>query len=60
MDAKRWWASKTVWSGIIAAVVAAYNTAAPSFGWTAIPEWVFGILSAIGIYSRVTATTVLK
>ena len=60
MTDKKWYLSKTIWSGVVAVLVAAYNTAAGQFGLPAIPEFVFGILGAFGIYSRATATTVLK
>ena len=61
VDTKKWWQSKTVLSGIVAVLVGTYNLVganlAPSFGWhlPAIPEFVFTILGAIGIYGRVTA-----
>lgn len=60
MESKKWYLSKTVWSGIVAVIVAAYNAAASSFGFPAIPEFVFAVLGAFGIYSRVTATTTIK
>lgn len=60
MDNKNWYKSKTIWSGIIGIIVVAYNAAATTFGVPAIPEWIFGILAALGIYSRVSATTVIK
>ena len=57
---KPWYLSKTVWSGIIAGLVAIYNGVAPSASLPAIPDFIFGVLSAFGIYARVTATTVIK
>jgi hypothetical protein len=60
MDAKKWYLSKAVWAGVVAVIVTAYNTASAQFGLPAIPEFVFGILAAFGVYSRVTATTVIK
>ena len=60
MDSKKWFLSKTVWAGVIAVLIAAYNSASAQFGIPAIPEFVFGILGALGIYGRTTATTVVK
>lgn len=60
MDSKKWYLSKTVWSGIISVIIVAYNATSITFGVPAIPEYVFGILAALGIYSRVNATTVIK
>ena len=52
----KWFQSKAVWAGVIAVLISAYATAASQFGLPAIPEWVFGILGAMGVYSRVVAT----
>lgn len=52
----KWYQSKTIWSGIVVVLVAAYNTASGQFGLPAIPEHVFAILGALGIYSRTAAT----
>ena len=60
MESKAWYKSKTVWAGIVSVALAAYATAATQFGWPPIPEWVFGILASLGIYSRVTANTTIK
>jgi hypothetical protein len=60
MDSKKWWQSKTVWAGVVAVLVAAYNTASTSFALPVIPEFVYGILAAFGIYSRTVSTTVIK
>jgi len=53
---KKWWESKNVWTGIVTVLIAAYSTAAGQFGLPVIPEYVFAILGAFGIYTRVTAT----
>ena len=53
---KKWFASKTIWAGIVTVLVAAYNAGSTSFGWPAVPDWIFTLLGAIGIYSRVEAT----
>jgi hypothetical protein len=60
MESKKWYLSKTIWTGVVAVVLAAYSTASSAFGLPAVPEWVFGILGAFGVYSRATTTTVIK
>lgn len=55
MDKKAWYKSKGVWTGIIAGVVGAYNSAAPSFQWPPIPDFVYVLLGAMGVYTRATA-----
>ena len=60
MDSKKWYLSKTIWTGVVAVLLAAYSAAAAQFNLPAVPEFVFGILAAFGIYTRATATTVLK
>lgn len=63
MPTKPWYQSKSIWSGIIAALIGIYNvvatTALPAFGHTApaLPDWIFTILGAIGVYGRATADT---
>lgn len=54
-DTKKWYASKGVWTGIVTALMGAYLSLAPQFGWPAVPEWVFSFLGALGIYARVSA-----
>lgn len=56
-DKKKWYQSKTIITSIVTAVMGLYLSLQPQFGWPAVPEWVFAILGAIGVYSRVTATT---
>ena len=53
---KAWYTSKTIWAAAVAAIIAVYNTLAPQFGWPVIPDLVYTILAALGIYSRVSAT----
>ena len=54
---KPWYQSKTIWVAVITAMIAAYNSASGSFHLPGIPEFVYGILAALGIYNRVTTTT---
>ena len=57
MDEKKpWYKSKTILTGVVTVLVAAYNTAHVQFNLPAIPEFVFAILGAIGVYSRTVAT----
>ena len=54
---KRWWQSKTIWMGIVAVLVVAYNTAGEHFmGLPPIPEFVYALLAALGVYGRSVAT----
>ena len=57
MEKKKWYRSKTVWTSVVTVVLATYNSASVQFGLPAVPEFVYGVLAAFGIYSRVTATT---
>ena len=56
---KPWFQSKTVWAGALAVLIAAYNEASGSFGLPPIPDFVYAILGALGIYGRAAATTTL-
>lgn len=56
-EKKKWFKSKTIWTGVVAVLLAAYSTAASSFGLPPVPEWIFAILGTLGIYTRTTATT---
>lgn len=66
MVAKPWYQSKAVWAGIVAVLLATYEafnlSLAPVLGFSIppIPEWVYGLLAAFGIYSRITATTTIS
>jgi hypothetical protein len=55
MATKAWYLSKGIWTGIVTALLGAYLSLAPQFGWPQIPEFVFAILGALGIYTRATA-----
>ena len=59
METKKWYASKTLWTAIITVLVTAYNGVAPGQDWPAIPEAVYALLGAFGLYSlRVANTTI--
>lgn len=57
MDSKKWWQSKGIWTGVVTVLLAAYAAASAQFKLPPIPDWIFAILGAIGVYSRATATT---
>lgn len=59
-NSKTWWRSKTIWSGIVAVSLAAYNEAAKQFGLPVTPDFVYALLGALGIYGRATATSVVS
>ena len=61
VEKRAWFRSKTVWSGVLAVLVAGYNgvrePVGAQFGVTLppIPEWAFALLGGLGIYGRATA-----
>lgn len=57
MESKPWYMSKTIWACIVTIILSAYNTASGTFHLPIIPEFVYAILGALGIYSRNTTTT---
>jgi hypothetical protein len=59
-NSKKWWQSKAVWAGVVAVALAAYNTAVAQFGLPPIPDFVYGILAALGVYGRVAASKEIK
>lgn len=73
MEQKPWYQSKTIWAGLVAVLIAVYNAASAGLatGCTTdpvglcinlpiIPEWVFALLGAFGIYSRSVAKTTIQ
>jgi hypothetical protein len=58
-EQKRWWQSKAVWAGTIAVMLSAYSTASAQFGLPPVPDFVYAVLGALGIYGRMSATTVI-
>jgi uncharacterized membrane protein len=64
MDGKKWYYSKTVWAGIITALVGAAQTIGLQFGFdlltNPIASVILTILGALGVYGRVSATTSIK
>lgn len=56
-DTKKWYQSKGVIAGIVTGLMGIYLTLAPQLHWPVVPEWIFSILGAMGVYSRVTADT---
>jgi hypothetical protein len=57
MGEKKWYQSKAIWTGIVAVLVVAYNTAGEHFlGLPPIPEFVYALLAALGVYGRAVAT----
>ena len=65
-DSKKWWQSKGVWTGIITSVIGLYTSIdtqlGPQMGFDlpAIPEFVYILLGALGIYSRKVAKKEIK
>lgn len=61
VESKKWYKSKGVLTGIVTILIGLYEAVAvslaPQLGWTLppIPAWIFSLLGAMGIYSRVVA-----
>jgi len=60
METKQWWKSKTIWSAVLAVLITAYNAVAPGQHWPAIPEQVYVLLTAFGLYGLRTANTTIS
>jgi hypothetical protein len=57
-DSKSWYKSRTIWAGVVAVLIALYNSIGANLhALPAIPDWVFALLGAVGVYGRVTADT---
>lgn len=53
---KKWFQSRTVWTGVVGGLLAIYGSLAPGLNLPHIPEWIFALLSGLGIYTRISAT----
>lgn len=60
METKKWYQSKNVWTGVVTALMGLYLSLAPQFNWPNVPEWVFTLLGAIGVYTRINATKTIS
>lgn len=64
MNNKDWYKSKTIWAGIITAVVGAAQTIGLLFGFdllaNPIASMIISVLGVLGVYGRTTATTTIK
>lgn len=59
METKAWYKSKGIWTGVVAGLIGGYNGMAPSMKWPPIPDFVFVLLGAMGVYARATAESIL-
>jgi hypothetical protein len=58
VDSKKWYASKSIWSAVIAGGLGIAQAVGSATGHPiVIPEWVYAILGSIGLYSARTAET---
>ena len=55
MKTKNWYKSKAIWTAVASGVIGVLL----AFG-VAIPEWVYAVLAALGLYSLRVAKTSLK
>lgn len=58
-ETKPWYLSKTLWSAILAIALTVYNALAPVQHWPEIPEQVYALLAAFGLYGLRTANTTI-
>lgn len=58
-ETKVWWQSKTLWTAIITVIITAYNAIAPGQRWPTIPDAVYALLGAFGLYGLRTANTTI-
>lgn len=60
MPTKPWYKSKTILASIVTGLIGIYTSLiANGVHLPSIPAWIVTILSAIGIYGRITATTTI-
>lgn len=59
-ESKKWYTSKGVWTAIVTGLMGLYLSIQPTFSLPNIPEWIFAILGAIGLYSRVSANKTIE
>lgn len=57
METKPWYQSKSIWTAVIGALIGLYNAIGAVKNLPPVPDWIFTILGAIGIYTRSTVTT---
>jgi uncharacterized membrane protein len=64
METKKWYQSKTIWAGIITALIGAAEAICTQFGFSLVSNPIFGVVTSIlgvlGVYSRATSNTVIK
>ena len=59
MDTKAFWKSTGFWGTILTVALTVYNGLKGQFGWPDVPEWLYGVFGAVGLYGRATATAPL-
>lgn len=59
-ETKKWYQSRNLWTGVVTAIMGVYLSMAQQFHLPAVPEWIFAILGAIGVYTRVTTTAKIE
>lgn len=59
-ETKKWFQSKTVITGVVTGLLGIYNATAHGLGLPVIPEYIYTVLAALGIYSRVVAKAAIE
>lgn len=51
-NGKPWYKSKAVWTAVVTALISAVGPVSESLGHKiVVPEWIYGVLGGLGIYS---------
>jgi len=55
MENKKWFQSKTVWTAVVGGLLSIYTAIGTIHPLPVIPEWIYTLLGAIGLYGLRTA-----
>lgn len=61
VDTKKWYLSKTIWTAVIAGILALIDAVGTATGHPiVIPSYVYGILTSLGLYTSRTANSTIE
>jgi hypothetical protein len=55
LENKKWYQSKTIWVAVVTAVLGLYTAIGAVVHLPPIPEWIYTLLAALGLYGLRTA-----
>ncbi len=55
LETKKWYQSKTLWTALVAALLGVYGAIGTVTHLPGIPEWIYTLLGALGLYGLRTA-----